>query len=244
MKMNLVLPTSEKDYIHIPNTEDYITKNLIVGGNYFDQTKLVHGNGALILTPNDSIILDFTLIKRIRGEIELYDGKGDKIEPRESSLILDDRHAPAENYRGENLDAQFNKGKISFYKLENGEFISISENLHENTLMVDKGINLVDFVMNENSHTSQGLPAQDIREGDFHYYYPRKGRVARVDAGTDGAFLDCDWGPSGSDVGFVGVRAKISTGNLKQFLEELRDRYKVQKGNEDIVYFTRERLVA
>ena len=242
--MTLVLPTSEKDYIHIPSTEDYITKNLIVRGfNYFDQTKLVHGNGALILTPNDSIILDFTLIKRIRGEIKLYDGKGDKIKPRESSLILDNRHAPIGNYSGENLDARFNEGKISFYKLKKGEFISISENLHENTLMVDKGINLVDFVMNKNSHTSQGLPAQDIRKGDFPYYYPREGKIAGLNASTVGAVLDCDKGPHNS-YGSVGVRARIFTGNLKQFLEELRDRYKVQKGNEDIVYFTRERLVA
>jgi len=242
--MTLVLSTSENDYICIPNTEDYITKSLIAKGyNYHDQTKLVHGNGALILTLNDSLILDSTLISGISEKYLVYDGNGNNIESEELSLILDNRHAPIGNCRGENLDALFNKGKISFYKLENGEFISVSESLHENTLMVDKGINLVDFVMNKNSHTSQGLPAQDIRKGDFPYYYPREGKIAGLNASTVGAVLDCDKGPHNS-YGSVGVRARIFTGNLKQFLEELRDRYKVQKGNEDIVYFTRERLVA
>ena len=242
--MTLVLSTSENDYICIPNTEDYITKSLIAKGyNYHDQTKLVHGNGALILTLNDSLILDSTLISGISEKYLVYDGNGNNIESEELSLILDNRHAPIGNCRGENLDALFNKGKISFYKLENGEFISVSESLHENTLMVDKRINLTDFVMNKNFHTSQGLPTQDIREGDFYYSYPRKGKVARLVADSSGAFLNYLMGPSNLNVG-LGVRAKISTGNLKQFLEELRDRYKVQKGNEDIVYFTRERLVA
>ena len=113
--MTLVLSTSENDYICIPNTEDYITKSLIAKGyNYHDQTKLVHGNGALILTLNDSLILDSTLISVISEKYLVYYGNGNNIESEELSLILDNRHAPIGNCRGENLDALFNKGKISF----------------------------------------------------------------------------------------------------------------------------------
>jgi hypothetical protein len=227
-----------EDYILIPNTENYVAKNLIVKGYSFDnQTKFVHENGALILTPNDSLNLDYALIQGINEKIHIFDGNGNKIESNELSLILDNRHAPTGDWRAESLDAKFKNGQVSFYEFKNGTYTLVTEQLSENTLMVVKRIDLVDFVINPDSHTPQGLPSKVVKEGNFFYFPPTNNTVAGLVAFSDRAYLSCIRDPSNSGDS-VGGRAKISTGNLKQFLEELKDKYnKVPK-----IYFTKERL--
>jgi hypothetical protein len=75
--------------------------------------------------------------------------------------------------------------------------------------MKDKtpGISLDDYI--NNNFTDQGLPNKNVKSGDLYYWNPRSDNnsVARFGVGSDGAGLDCDGGPSGTDssLGVFGI---------------------------------------
>ena len=73
--MTLVLPINPEEYLHIPDTEDYITQyGIFFSESIHSQNELIHGNNALILSPMDSLILDKILVKGILEEMEVRDG--------------------------------------------------------------------------------------------------------------------------------------------------------------------------
>ena len=83
-------------------------------------------------------------------------------------------------------------------------------------------------------------PREDVKQGNLVYWYPINRGMARLYADSDRAFLNCYRDPANS-YDRLGSRAKISTGNLKQFLEELRDKYKIPEKTER-EYYTKQKL--
>ena len=242
--MKLVLPINPSEYIHILGTEDYITQSRIFSRIFLSknlnlkrQNELVHGNNALVLSLGDSLNLDKTLTNGILEEISVEDGAGKVILPERLTQIFDERHAIGKVYRGEALDAVFGDGNVRYHVFSPEGIKQITECLDSNTLMLNKRIDLVHFI--REAHTSDGLPRKDVKEGDFYYWFPISGAVAWLYACSDRAFLGCYRGQSNSYSG-LRVRAKISTGNLKHFLQELRDKYKVPEKKK---YYTRERIL-
>ena len=235
--MTLVLPVSGKDYIQLPDTETHYTKSRIAFNNdWLQQHILVQENGAEILILNDSLFLDRMCLGM---EGKLYDGAGNAIPEDELQRIFNERNEIGIPYRGENIDAlfEFHKhkfSKIDYYPLYLSQSHAYSENeglnpdysepLDTDTLMKDRGIDLIHFI--KEAHTSQGLPRKDVKKGDYFYFFPKNRTVAMLGADSDWSYLSCNWDPANSYDG-LGVCAKISTGNLKQFLEGLRDKYKV-----------------
>ena len=237
--MTLVLPTSASKYIHIPDTQDYIPKQSILQNhNWLQQHELLQGNQAVMITSNDSVVLDQILLSE-----KAYDGAGNLIDPSELRKIFNERHEVRNPWRAEYIDALFEERGHLFsreellYLSQNHQYIGkdskgiilipkYSQELNPDTLRENRRIDLLHFI--KEAHTSQGLPREDVKEGDFYYYRPVNGRVAGLGAGSVRAVLYCNWVPSSLGAG-LGVRAKISTGNLNQFIEELRDKYKVHK---------------
>src|SRR3989344_7997593 len=109
-------------------------------------------------------------------------------------------------WRAEWLDANFKVENKGVYILTENE--SKKEKLEE-CLMSDKtpGIDLKDWINGKNI-TSQGLPNKNISSGSLYYYYPRSDNnsVARFDADSDGAYLNCCWYPSFTNSS-LGVRS-------------------------------------
>ena len=101
-------------------------------------------------------------------------------------------------WRAEWLNAKFEQRSDSRYMLsqnaiENGKCGNIEQKL-TNYLNEDKtpGISLDAWL---DSKTSHGLPEPTINNGKFYYWAPVSGYVARVDALSLRAVLDCDGHP-------------------------------------------------
>jgi hypothetical protein len=124
------------------------------------------------------------------------------IDKLEADSILDDILTVRIPWRSEWLDADFKVKNNQLYVHYNHYTDSAGNLLPRNTekleacLMTDKnpGIDLQDWLDNP---TSQGLPRPNINEGSLFYWYPRSDNisVARVDADSDGAGLDCGRNP-------------------------------------------------
>ena len=125
-------------------------------------------------------------------------------------------------WRAEWLDANFKVEKKRL--LKKNELYILTENESkkeklEECLMSNKtpGISLEDWINGKNI-TSQGLPNKNISSGSSYYYYPRSDNnsVARFDAGSDRANLDCNWYPSftNSSLGVRCCKAELA-GELK-----------------------------
>jgi hypothetical protein len=141
-----------------------------------------------------------------------YDGRGQQVTPQRLQEVLDDIMKVQGSWRAERFDAMFSKQgrqlNIIYHIIQpDGSLQEVTEAL-DDCLMKDKkpGIDLQYWLQNA---TPQGLPPKNIPNGDLWYWHPRDGRVARFDAVSDGACLDCDGNPQYSGSG-LGVRvAKI-----------------------------------
>lgn len=239
--MALVIPLKRKDYLAIDDRLFFTKKTFIhlnnwINRDWINQHRLLQENAASMIILNDSLVLD----QRLSSDTPLYDGAGKLVAQEEKQHIFNEKYERITPRRGENIDALFElQGGHRFSKVWNlylsqdhiysedkGLNPSYSELLDPDTLMEDRGIDLVHYI--KEAHTSQGLPRKDVKEGNFSYQYPRDGCFARFFADSDEVDLYCDGYPDDLNCSFGG-RAKIFTENLKQFLEELRDKYKVSK---------------
>lgn len=184
-------------FIYVPSMRIYIAKERkLHDKNWFDAHKELQANGERMLTIPEFI--EFLKYIKINSP-DIY---------RDITEIRNP-------WRAEWLDADFKiKGKnlcINYNHIldSKGNLIpKNSEILNQNTLMKDKtpGISLENFL--KLNHTKQGLPNKKVKSGDLYYWHPRSDNnsVARFDAYSDGAGLDCDRDPSYGDLG-LGVRA-------------------------------------
>ena len=124
---------------------------------------------------------------------------------QEYHTILDEILTVRSPWRSEWLDAYFEKRKDGFYVLTENK--TKPEKL-ESYLTKDKtpGIDLDSWLSNPTKH---GLPDRNIPNGNLYYWHPRNGTVARFDADSDRAFLDCNGDPQDSGAG-LGVRPCVA----------------------------------
>ena len=108
-------------------------------------------------------------------------------------------------WRANWLDAYFEKRKNGLYLLTANK--TKKEKL-EDCLMEDKtpGISLEEWINGKNI-TSQGLPELNMVNGELYYWYPRNGQVARFNAYSYWADLDCGRDPADgiSDLEVFGI---------------------------------------
>ena len=146
---------------------------------------------------------------------------GSKISDSKQKEILNEMYEVRDPWKAEWLDAKFEQRSDGLYLLsnhiiQNSSLKPTNEEKLEDTLMEDKKIDLKGWITNPNKY---GLPKENTPNGDFYYQHPRDGRVARLYAGSDGAYLNCYWVPSGLVSG-LGGRKKffLLTQNNKPFI--------------------------
>jgi hypothetical protein len=136
----------------------------------------------------------------------------------EATTILDEVYTVRDPWRAEWLDARFEEGTMKCYAFEGQNIKEESKDL-TGILSKDKtpGIDLKIWL----SDNHYGLPKESsASDKGIWYWYPRAGYVARFNAYSDGANLDCDGDPAGRDDA-LGVRAvrrpsqNFSGGNRK-----------------------------
>ena len=203
----LFLPAKSHGSYNYPNTLISLERSYN-GKNWFDTHKLLAAEGSYM--PTIRQFVDF--IKLLKSGKAL-NGKGQPLSASVIAGTLDDIFKLGD-YRGRWLDADFKIVNgilhINYNHSLNakGEIIpSKSEPLLASTLMSDRkpGIDLEDWI---NRATAQGLPSSDVKQGDIWYWHPGSDNnsVARFEAGSDGAGLDCNWDPSYADSS-IGVNA-------------------------------------
>jgi hypothetical protein len=107
-------------------------------------------------------------------------------------------------WRAEIFDAYFEQKEDGLYILTQNK--TKAEKLDKDTLIEDKnpGIDLEDFLTK--NHMRQGLPTKGVQTGDLYYWHPIEGSVARFNAYSNRASLDCNRYPS-NRYSYLGVRA-------------------------------------
>jgi len=169
-------------FIYVPSINLYMAKERTLKGESWNEThKLLQKENKFMPT-----IYHFTeYLKYLKTDYQDRD---------EAEIILDDILKTGD-YRGEWLDARFEKRKnglylLSDHRIENKKLIAKSEHPLESCLMKDKnpGIDLEDYLETANS---QGLPSKNTKDGKLYFYYPRDGRVARFDVNSVRADLLC-----------------------------------------------------
>ncbi|PJE81403.1 hypothetical protein COU58_02890 [Candidatus Pacearchaeota archaeon CG10_big_fil_rev_8_21_14_0_10_32_42] len=189
--------TALEGFDYIPSINLYVAREKkFKGKNWFESQKLLQEGGEKMLTPYEFIeYLKYMKVNNTEGYDEIT---------QVSNLL-----------RAEWLDADFKVKKgilhINYNHFLDSNGILIpknSEPLDKNTLMKDKtpGISLEDYL--NNSHTFQGLPSVNVKNGNFYYWFPRDddNSVARFDAYSGWAGLYCYRYPSDTYSDF-GVRA-------------------------------------
>jgi hypothetical protein len=178
------------DFIYVPSVDLYFAKERsLLGKNWYSTHEELDRQGLKMPT-----IYQFKEFLRYLHENpnEEYTGIYNEIVEVRSP------------WRGEWLDAKFDKKKIYFnHGIVNGELNAMnSETLDRETLMKYKwpGIDLEYWLKNS---TKQGLPNINYDEGSLRYWPPRVGAVAWFDADGGGADLNCYRNPAyfGSSLG-------------------------------------------
>jgi len=134
----------------------------------------------------------------------VYNGRGTKLASGKVDEILDEILTKREPWRAEWLDAYFKDVNdalnISYeHRIVNGQLKPQRTEALENCVMEDAYVNLF-------SANKQGLPTVKARTQETYFWYPRKDRVARFRADSDGVYLDANRVPAYSDSS-LGVRA-------------------------------------
>ena len=190
---------STDDFIYVPSINLYVAKQrTLLNSNWNECQEVLHKENSKILTiPEFKEFLKYskTNFPDIYNEIT---------EVRDP-------------WRAEWLDADFKVEKkdlmVYSHIFDNGKIIKKKQKLDSNTLMLDKtpGISLDDWLKDS---TNQGLPKENILDGDLYYWAPMKDNnsVGWFYAFSGWAYLSCNWYPSDlSDS--LGVRAvKLALG--------------------------------
>ncbi len=135
-----------------------------------------------------------------------HDGNGNKVQSSLLTQILEDITKVRDPWRSEWADARFenkqtgtkysvvpkNDLHIAYHQFNpQGTLTEVVEPV-DGALMEDRKIDFAYWLKNA---TPQGLPSADTPVGDFHYWYPRAGKVARFGANSGRAVLDCNGNP-------------------------------------------------
>ena len=173
--------------------------------NHSQALSLNSSLGGFTLFPLELTDVIYRLMQGIgNNEIIYYSDKTPV--PREIlQYMLNEMIVVRAPWRGEWLDAEFDNNQITYHKFDSsGNIIQVTEHLDKDTLMENRspGISLADYIKNP---TSQGLPRKTVKEGEFHYWHPKNGRVARLLSDSVRVLLYCNW-DSGDADSSLGVR--------------------------------------
>jgi hypothetical protein len=173
------------DFVYVPSMKLHVLKQrTLQGKNWFEAHNELQSQGERMMTLPEFI----EFLKYTKDNFqEIYKDITELQNP----------------WRAEWVDSYFEKRKDGMYILTYNR--AKEEKLDMETLMEDKQIDLESWLDN---HTRQGLPNKKIKSGNLYYWAPRENSVARFDAGSSGASLNCDGGPSygGSILGVRAVR--------------------------------------
>lgn len=192
------------DFIHVPQINLYVAKNRILQNKDWSEChKELQTKDCRMLT-----IKEFAEFLRY---LKANPNGVPNASSQEISAILDEILTIRALWRGEWLDAKFEKKRREMYinhgheLQQNGALKPKYSEQLEDYLTEDRkpGIALDDWI---NNQSKQGLPRPNIAQGDLYYWFPRENFVARFCADSDWAYLDCNRVPDvRSDA--LGVRA-------------------------------------
>jgi len=188
------------------SAEENNGRSFIGNINWQQGIKLNLGLGGRTLSPRQ--YADFLGLLKSGNAV---DGNGRKIPKKKLTEVFSEIIQVRDPYRAEWLDADFkySSGKLwihSNHRLVNGNLDAGYKKELESCLMKDRtpGIDLDYWIKNA---TMQGLPPINNPNGKLYYWCPDKDNnsVARFDADSGRAYLDCCRGPSYTDSS-LGVR--------------------------------------
>ncbi len=183
-------------YIYVPSAGIYMAKQRThFGLNWYDCHKQLHKENLLMPTIPQFI----SYINYLKQNNDIKDATKQEIES-----ILDDILTVRNPWRGEWLDADFKFEKELYihynHRTINGQLVPQNKELLTDYLTENKilGISLDDWLSNTNNH---GLPKPDVKKGELYYMAPMRDNnsVARFNANSDGAGLNCNGDPNVSD---------------------------------------------
>ena len=142
-----------------------------------------------------------------RGERDIYDGLGKKVDEKEATKWFNELFGRRKPYRAAWLDAHFVKRGKSLY-------LEQQHNFSESGLVPSNSSKLLPYLHNSgwldvSSVNKQGLAVRKSAEKKLYGFSPEENTVARFDANSGGASLSCGGDPAGSDSN-LGVIASAS----------------------------------
>ena len=209
-----VKKVGKKLNIDYKNTGEDSLGRGFVGNNDWNQSLML--NQFLgVKTPNMKEEIDYLHLLYLgsQDKIKVWDVSGKQVDSKLCEKLLIDTIKPKSPWRGEFIDANYktngndlevhsehvfnNNGNIKDYQ---------SEILDKDTLMQDKKIDVIDFIIKNN--TSQGHVSKKVKSGNFNFWYPRRDNnsVAGFFAVSYWASLNCFGIPSYRN-SVLGVRA-------------------------------------
>ncbi len=143
-----------------------------------------------------------------RGNIKAYHASGKPLDSGFAGKIFGDIVVAKAPLRGEWLDAKFdNYFNYNHKPNADGKLVpQNTESFDKESLMKDRKISLLAWINLD--YTEQGFPSENVKEGDFHFYYPRKDKGTRVVANSALSYISCGWYPHirSPDLGLRAVR--------------------------------------
>jgi hypothetical protein len=180
-------------FVYVPSIGLYVGKEKELHGNNWENCKSgLHGRGDRMPTPYEFV----EFMKHLREK-----------DDDEARRILDEIYTVRDSWRSEYLDAKFEIRdgirRMHYFIFTDSCIEEKSVDLND-VLMEDRkpGIDLTSWI----NDSYQGLPKQDVGQGDIWYWHPRNGNVVRFYASSDVAILSCNRDPGGFDAS-LGVRA-------------------------------------
>lgn len=172
---------------------------------WFDSMKLAYFLGGHATTNRQLIDFKKLLEAGIKEKKKVFNGKGNRLPREYLQRVHDEIFARREPYRGEWLDADFKV--VNGVLRINHSHIVVNEKLipkHSDVLISQK---LDDGYVNQRSFNHQGIAEKLCDESEIYQVFPigDNNSVARFDAGSGWAGLNCDRNPSGT-IASLGVR--------------------------------------
>ena len=200
--------------INYKNTsKDSLGREFVGNNNWSESLRMAQAlgvNGPILKEKVDYLHL---LYLGSQKKIKVWDVLGKQIDSKLCEKYLMDTIETKGDWRGEWIDNDFKtneKGLEVHYNHifdQEGNIINYkSEVLDKNTLMIDKQIDIIDFLTKNN--TSQGNVHKDVKSGKFYSWFPRddNNSVVWFIVDSGGAVLYCYGNPSDGSSS-LGVRA-------------------------------------
>ncbi len=174
---NQVERQDAEGFEYVPSIGLYFAKERTHLGENWDETHKALSQETLLIPNTGEVPLRMPKIPEFIESLNYF--------KENNQELYDEITQIRSHWKGNWLDAYFEQRDDGLYILTDNK--TNAEKL-ESCLMENCQADIL------NSANSQGLPTK--KEPGFYYWKPKNGRVAWFDAGSGGAYLGCDWGPS------------------------------------------------